>query len=98
MKSGKDEEQLIVGFAWYKPTQWAQLLEVSEDADRLEPTYLEWLDNASKQFREMRRAGVNVHKIHVDVEDLARWCQRRELPVNGGSRAQYVSAKTKEEW
>lgn len=98
MTPDKDREQTIFGFAWYKPHQWARLLEVSEDADRLESTYLEWFEFASKRYNEMVRAKARVHKITVDVEELIKWCERRGLPVNGASRALYVRERTKEEW
>ncbi len=31
-----------VGIAWYRPEQWARLLEISEDRDDLETTWEEW--------------------------------------------------------
>lgn len=98
MTPDKDKPQRIIGLAWYKPNQWARLIEVSEDADRLEQTFLEWFEPASKRYNEMVRSKLQVRKIAVDVEELIEWCKRRGLPVSAASRALYVKEKTREEW
>ena len=98
MKSEKDRQQNIIPFAWYKPTQWARLLEVSEDAGELERTYLEWIDGATKRINDMARAGLRVQRVDVDVDEIVEWCRRRAVPVNGSSRALYLAEKAREEW
>ncbi len=84
---------MVTGLAWYRREQWARLREISEDADALEDTYDDWLASATRALRELRRSGVRVRRVDVDVEDLLGWCNERGRAVNGASRANYVAEK-----
>jgi len=39
----------------------------------------------------MERRGQHVEIVHVEVESLVSWCREKGLPVNGKSRAEYVT-------
>lgn len=98
MKSGNDRHKEVTPIAWYKPTQWARLREVSEDRAELEPTYLQWFDAASKQIQDMGRAGLRVQRVDVDVEELVEWCRERGVPVTASARAWFTAEKAREDW
>ncbi len=83
----------VFAVAWYRKEQWDDLLRVSEDRDKLEATYEEWLIEGRKILKRLRRAGMEVRTVDVDVENLVRWCQERELRINGQSRASYAAEK-----
>jgi hypothetical protein len=89
----RGEQPGIVGIGWYRPDQWQRLLEISSDRDRLEDTHEEWLGNASRVFDFLKRKGLPVVKMAVDVEDLLAWCAKQGLAVNLESRAKYVTEK-----
>ena len=78
------------GVAWYRREQWDRLLEISTDSDQLESTYFEWVKQAKEGLKDLKRAGIAVEKIDVDVEDLLKWCQSNNHPVNSEVRSQYV--------
>jgi hypothetical protein len=82
-----------VGVAWYEPDQWQQLLAVSVDRDKLEETYAEWVQDAEKVIKELRRQGVQVVKVRVKIDELVAWCQRQNISVNGEARSQYAAYK-----
>jgi len=90
----REEQRGIVGVGWYRPEQWERLLEISSDRDQLEGTYEEWLGNATRVFRYLKRQGFAVVKTEIALEDLLAWCAKRELEVNGESRAKYIMEKT----
>ena len=79
------------GIAWYRPEQWARLLEVSDDRDELEATFAEWEALAEEKVRELQAEGVNVEKVIVDIEELLAWCQGRGLSVDASARSHYVA-------
>ena len=83
----------VLGVARYRQEQWERLLEISGDRDGLEETYEEWLRNAERMLREMRKAGMVAKRVDVDVDELLLWCQEHSRPVDIGSRAQYVAKK-----
>jgi hypothetical protein len=79
-----------MGCAWYRAEQWDRLREISVDRDDLEETHAEWVANVEETLREMRKAGMLVQKVEVDVEELLAWCQASQLDVDGEARAQYA--------
>jgi len=81
---------LKTGVAWYKPEQWARLLEISEDRDELEKTYKEWVTQAEEQRKILISEGIALKKVVIDVEALLAWCKERRRKVNGSSRTEYV--------
>jgi len=81
----------VVGLAWYSSEQWGRLRSLSSDGDQLEETWEEWRELAESRFREMRQLGLEVEKVAVDVDRLARWCEREGRPVDGASRSAYAA-------
>ncbi len=91
-----NEEKIAVGFAWYRPQQWQRVRDISDDAEDLTDTYLEWLELAEERFNDLRRSGLHVEKVDVDSEQLILWCNDRGLKINGKSRSRYAAEKLKE--
>jgi hypothetical protein len=85
-----------IGIAWYRPDQWEQLRKLSDDSDRLEGTYEEWLSYAEEQLAELRSRGCVVRRVDVDLDELLKWCTFKRLPLNGESRSQYVAEKLRQ--
>src|SRR5260370_42671197 len=71
-------------------SQWQQLLEVAADPERLEKTYQEWLAVAEQACEKMEASGIAIAKVPVNVQGLIDWCRKRNLPIDGKARAQYV--------
>jgi len=80
-KATNRENQLgsILGVAWYSPTQWQQIREVSADAEQLETTFQEWLVAAEQAFEKMTALGIAPIKVPIEAQDLigviSRMCQ-----------------------
>jgi hypothetical protein len=66
---------------------------LASDPEVLEKTYAEWLNFATKKIEELRKRGLLVRKIDVDVQELAAWCQSRDRVLNGEARAKFVTEK-----
>jgi hypothetical protein len=79
------------GIAWYRPEQWARLLEVSDDSEELETTFAEWEALAEEKFRALLAEGMNVEKVVVDIEELLAWCKGRGFSVDASARSHYVA-------
>jgi hypothetical protein len=82
---------MVVGLAWFDRKQWKRLTEVVEDRNELDDTYEQWEKSALDAVRTIERQGQRVEKVHVEVESLLSWCNEKGLPVNGQSRAEYVT-------
>jgi hypothetical protein len=88
----------LVGIAWYRSDQWQRLRELSVDTETLEQTHQEWLTMATKTLDDLQKAGLRVQKVDVDVEELVRWCQERELPVDAKARARFVTETLEQQY
>ena len=82
-----------IGFAWYRPEDWQRLLDISDDRDKMENTYEEWLDQAEESFRKARDAGIDVIKIYINLDELTAWCAENNLEINSYSRSNFVTHK-----
>jgi hypothetical protein len=85
------DRPVVVGLAWFDRKQWKRLTEAVEDRSELEKTYEQWEQGALDAVRKIERQGQKVEKVHVEVESLVSWCKENGLPVNGTSRAEYVT-------
>lgn len=88
-----NEEEKNIGVAWYRPEQWERLRELAVDPEVIENTYEEWAHMAEEKIGALLRAGIEVWKIPVDVEELRAWCEKQGLPLNGYARAKFVAQK-----
>ena len=87
------EDKVVLGVAWYRREQYDRLLEVSEDRRDLEATYEEWRESAESNLEELQKDGVLIERIDIDVEELLRWCNEQDRPVDGKARAEYTVQK-----
>ena len=88
-----EHQRVGIGIAWYRPEQWTMLRALASDPEVLEKTYAEWLNFAMKTMDELRKQGLLVRKIDVDVQELAAWCQSRDRVLDGEARANFVTEK-----
>jgi len=92
----ESKQELVVGFAWYRPAQWQRVRDISTDADDLEDTYEEWLRLAEAKFAELKAGGLRVEKVDVDSERLILWCNERGLEMNAQARSRYAAEALRE--
>ena len=84
-------KKMRTAIAWYKPEQWALLKAYSADKDKLEDTFEEWAEHAEQQFEGLKKSGLKMHKVVIDIDALVSWCKERDLPINGESRSKYAA-------
>jgi hypothetical protein len=85
------DRTVVVGLAWFDRKQWRRLTETVADRNELEDTYEQWQQSALDAARMIEHQGQKVEKVHIEVESLVSWCKEKGLPVNGQSRAEYVT-------
>ncbi len=82
---------MAIGMAWFDREQWQRLTEAVENRSELDDTYEQWEKSALEALRTLERQGHRVERVHIDVGALVAWCEAKGLPVNGASRAEYVT-------
>jgi hypothetical protein len=82
--------EIVIGVAWYSPSQWVHFREVSADREEVEETHTEWLASYERLISDLAAKGIRVLKVPVDVEELEKWCRERNKAIDGDARAEYV--------
>jgi hypothetical protein len=82
--------QRPVGVAVYKKDQYKDFLRFSEDREDLFETWEEWYKSKERFKSEMKKRGVIVEDVEVDIFDILDYCEKRNLPFNGKTRSEYV--------
>jgi hypothetical protein len=91
------KQDMVVGFAWYRPQQWQRVRDISTDADDLEETYEGWLRLADNKLAELRSSGLRVEKVDIDSEQLVLWCNEHGLKLNAQARSRYAAEKLRDQ-
>jgi hypothetical protein len=93
--SKKKRVKDVIGIAIYRPEDWRQFREISEDRNDLEATWLEWNDGINRFEDTLRKKHITCYKILVELDELLEYCRQEGVPVNGKSRAAFTAEKLK---
>lgn len=83
----------VLGVVWYDPGGWARMREITDDPEKLEETFEQWLEIAEKAVRNLRAKGATVERVTINVDEYVVWCNDRDHAINSSTRAQFVSYK-----
>ena len=95
-KSKVSSPDFAVGVAWYRPEEWEILRNAAIDRETLEETHAKWLKEAERVVKQLRKQGLQIVKIDVEMADLLLWCERQKIPVNAEARSKYAAFKVKQ--
>lgn len=90
-KTSNVQDVSVVGAAVYREEQWERLVELSVDPENLSESFESWKESFEKATTQLKEQGLNVVKVHVDVEELDDWCQKRKIDFNGEARSRYAA-------
>jgi hypothetical protein len=97
-KQKYEKQPLKVGIAWYRPEQWGHLRQISDDVNKLEESYEEWLSIATKTLGELQAQGMEIEKVEIDINELHAYCNDQGIPVNAKSRSEFVTDKLRKQY
>ena len=86
----------VVGCAWFDEAGWERLREITADPGRLLDDYASWVKMVNNSIREMRKQGMNVQKVLVDVDELAAWCEENDRVVDAEARVLFVAERLRQ--
>ena len=76
---------------FYQPEQWDRLKETASDPEFIEASHGEWLTRLRRVEADMKRIGVLVRTVDVDVEEMAGYCEQEGIPNTREFRSQYAA-------
>lgn len=80
-----------IGMAWYDAADYAEILTIMADADRLPGTYDEWLQKSRKGEQELIAKGARVIRAIVKPKAFTTWCALRGLKLDAKARGLFAS-------
>lgn len=86
-----NKRNVTAGLGWYSAEQWAEYQRIMVD-DAAE-TYEQWLENALRLEQNLKKQGVDVVRVPVDVGEFDFWCTVNKRPRDSQSRSAYVSER-----
>ncbi len=86
----------VTGIIWWRPTQWEIAKQISDDSEVFDDSYEIWKAAAEKKIRELKRHGMTVYKVDVDLDELSSWCKSQNRPLDSSARSEFASHKVKE--
>jgi hypothetical protein len=92
----KPETTVVTGVGWYSPEAYARLREVAVDRENIHDQWVQWAAKSKELSEVLRSRGVVVQRIDVDIEELIAWCASEGKPIDGASRAAFISMKCRE--
>ena len=88
-----EENESLIGIAWYNKCEWDTLLHCSEERGDFPDTYQEWEKESEERYQKLLLLGVNIHKIHIGISELMNWCEETSMPVNEHARNLFLAIK-----
>lgn len=83
------------GIGIYRKEDYLEIFKLSEDQDRMDLTWEEWKINKDKAVQNFLKVGIKPVDILVTPKELVEYCRKNGLPLNGESRANFISYKTR---
>lgn len=80
-----------VGMAWYRREDYARLLDLMADRNRLPDTYEAWRVSAEQVEGTVAGSGVAVIRVPLDPDIFAAWCRKHDLVANAAARSRYAA-------
>lgn len=89
-------EKQVTGIIWWTPEQWERAKRISDDSHAFDDTYQDWKESAEQALKNFHDLRITAYKIEIDLNELIKWCNKKNKPLDGKARSEFVSGKIKE--
>jgi len=76
---------------FYSPEDYATLLEISKDRNKMCDTYEDWLVQFMKMKTSLEEENVTVTPVRINLDALSKFCKDNNLKNTGEARSKYAS-------
>lgn len=87
----------MLGIAWYEEADYAKILEIMSDRDRLPQSHSLWLAKITQEERRLIDQGARVIRVVIKPEHFAGWCAVRGLQIDAKARTRFASEQAADE-
>ena len=79
------------GLCWYTRQNYARVLAVMADAEKLPRSYDKWRKEAEAAEQRFRAQGWIVHRIDCDADAFLAWCTARNVDADAKARIAFAN-------
>ena len=84
-----------VGWVWYHEADYDRLRNMFVDGAQLQPTFLQWQDEAERASKQLARQGYLAIKVYIDPDTFPEWCRANGHDLDANARSAYAASETK---
>jgi hypothetical protein len=81
----------MIAICFYTPDSYEELMKVADDKKTLCDTYTDWLVEFSKAVEGLKRQGLEVVPVSINIDELIQWCKDNKIKNTSASRSKYVA-------
>ena len=85
-----------LGLPWYHCDDYAFLLTLFSDPDKLPGTFDEWLKRAEHVEKQLQVAGFAVVRVWIRPDAFEAWCAERGIPPDQRARLSFANEAARE--
>jgi hypothetical protein len=90
MTNSEDSPPPAVGAYWIKEEDYPALLQLFDDADKMPPSWKEWLKMAEEMEQGLKAYGHVVLRVYIDPATFPDWCAAHGTSPGGAGRRKFV--------
>ena len=98
MANPDDKPLPAVGVYWVKEEDYAALIQVFDDGDKMPRTWTEWLTMAEEMERGLKAYGHLVMRVHIDPNTFPAWCAANGTTPGREGRKKLVAEAVSERY
>ena len=91
----KKKPDVLFGIAAYRKEDWQRLREISADKNQLEDTWKSWKHEYIKTKKNMKKRGMTIVEVFVDIDELINYCKKHGLEINANARARFAADRVR---
>jgi len=98
MTNVEDKPPPAIGVYWINEGDYAALLKIFTDANRMPRTWNQWVKIAEEMERGLKAYGHVVMRVYIDPNTFPSWCAGHGTSPGGEGRKRFVAAAVTERY
>jgi hypothetical protein len=86
----------VIALPWYRQGDYAALLRLFSDPDKLPATYDAWLMRAESTERQLQKAGMAVARVWIRPRSFAAWCKQGNVSPDQAARLTFANQSARQ--
>ena len=87
----------VVALPWFRRVDYAALLKLFTDSEKLPETFDVWRQRAEAVERQSRKAGFTVARILIEPAAFEAWCKKRRVSPDQRARFAYANQVSRQD-